>query len=52
MSDLAVVRLLQNSLGQQAPVGHRGDIVRVSDSRASIYLFPWQFEAADEARLR
>jgi hypothetical protein len=52
MSDLTVVRLLQNPLGQEAPAGHRGDIVRVSDGRASLYLFPWEFEAADEARLR
>ena len=52
MSDLTVVRLLQNPLGQEAPVGHRGDMVRVSDGRASIYLFPWEFEAAEEARLR
>ena len=49
MSDLTVVRLLQNPLGQEAPVGHRGDMVRVSDGRASIYLFPWEFEAAEEA---
>jgi hypothetical protein len=52
MSDLTVVRLLQNPLGQEAPAGHRGDIVRVSDGRALLYLFPWEFEAADEARLR
>jgi hypothetical protein len=52
MSDLTVVRLLQNPLGQEAPAGHRGDIVRVSDGRASLYLFPWEFEATDEARLR
>jgi Ribosomal protein L9, N-terminal domain len=52
MSDLTVVRLLQNPLGKEAPAGHRGDIVRVSDGRASLYLFPWEFEAADEARLR
>jgi hypothetical protein len=52
MSDLTVVRLLQNPLGQEAPVGHRGDIVRVSDGRASLYMLPWEFEAVDEARLR
>ena len=51
-NDLTVVRLLQNPLGQEAPAGHRGDIVRVSDGRASLYLFPWEFEATDEARLR
>jgi hypothetical protein len=52
MNDLVVVRLLQNPLGQEAPVGHRGDIVRVSDGRAALYLFPWEFETTDEARLR
>ncbi len=52
MSDLAVARLLQNPLGQEAPAGHRGDLVRVSDGRASLYLFPWEFDAVDERRLR
>jgi hypothetical protein len=52
MSELAVVRLLQNPLGEEAPAGHRGDLVRVSDGYTSLYLFPWEFEAADEARLR
>ncbi len=50
--DLAVVRLLQNPLGQEAPAGQRGDFVRVSDGRATLYLLPWEFDAADEARLR
>ena len=52
MRDLAVVRLLQNPLGQKAPDGQRGDIVRVSDGRTSLYLLPWEFEAADDGRLR
>jgi hypothetical protein len=52
MVDLTVVRLLQNPLGQPAPAGHRGDIVRVSDGRRSLYLFPWEFAAADDAQLR
>jgi hypothetical protein len=52
MSDLTVARLLQNPLGQEAPAGHRGDLVRVSDGRASLYLFPWEYDAADERRLR
>ena len=52
MSDLMVVRLLRNPQGEEAPAGHRGDIVRVPDGRASLYLFPWEFEVADEARLR
>jgi hypothetical protein len=52
VADLAVVRLLQNPLGQEAPDGQRGDIVRVTDGRASLYLFPWEFDGADEATLR
>jgi len=52
VGDLAVVRLLQNPLGQEAPPGERGDLVRVSDGRASTYLLPWEFDAADERRFR
>ena len=52
MSELSVVRLLQNPLGQVAPDGARGDLVRVSDGRASVFLLPAEFEAADEPRLR
>jgi hypothetical protein len=50
--DLEVVRLLQNPLGQEAPFGHPGDIVRVSDGQVALYLFPREFDAADESRLR
>ena len=52
MGDLTVVRLLQNPLGQQAPEGERGDLVRVSDGQSSVYLMPWEFDAADERTLR
>lgn len=52
MAELTVVRLLQNPLGQQAPEGERGDMVRVSDGASSLYLLPWEFEAADEQLLR
>jgi hypothetical protein len=52
MADLDVVRLLQNPLGQRAPKGERGDLVRVSNGSVSIYLFPWEYDLADEARLR
>jgi len=52
MTPLVVTRLLQNPLGQPAPVGHRGDIVRVSDGTVAVYLTPLEFEAADEAQLR
>ena len=49
---LSVVRLLQNPLGQQAPAGERGDLVRVSDGRARVYLLPSEFDAASPATLR
>ncbi len=52
MTPLVVVRLLQNPLGQPAPAGHRGDIVRVSDGTVAVYLTPQEFEEADEAQLR
>jgi hypothetical protein len=49
---LEVTRLLQNPLGQAAPAGTRGDIVRVSDGTVAIYLTPAEFDAADESALR
>ncbi len=49
---LTVVRLLQNPLGQEAPLGERGDMVRVSDGRTRLYLLPSEFEAATTASLR
>jgi hypothetical protein len=52
MTDLDVVRLSQNPLGQVAPPGERGDLVRVSDATTSQYLFPWEFEATSEDELR
>jgi hypothetical protein len=52
MIDLRVVRLLQNPLGQVAPPGARGDLVRVSDATTSLNLFPWEFAAATEDDLR
>ena len=52
MAELTVVRLLQNPLGQQAPEGERGDLVRVSDGQSKVYLMPWEFDAADEQKLR
>ena len=52
MSDLTVVRLLQNPLGQIAPAGERGDLVRISDGTISLYMLPSEFEAASEAELR
>jgi hypothetical protein len=35
-----------------AAPGDRGDIVRVSDGRASVYLLPHEYDAADERKLR
>jgi ribosomal protein L9 len=52
MAELTVVRLLQNPLGQQAPEGERGDLVRVTDGHSKLYLMPWEFDAADERTLR
>ena len=49
---LEVTRLLQNPLGQAAPDGARGDIVRVSDGTVAIYLTPAEFDAAGEPELR
>jgi len=42
----------RHQVAAEPRAGHRGDIVRVPDGRASLYLFPWEFEVADEARLR
>lgn len=52
MSELVVARLLQSPLGQLAPEGERGDIVRVGDGTATIYLTPAEFDAATERDLR
>lgn len=52
MTPLTVTRLLQNPFGQPAPAGERGDIVRISDGSATIYLTPREFDDADEPSLR
>jgi len=49
---LEVTRLLQNPLGQPAPDGERGDIVRVSDGTRTLYLTPREFDEASEQELR
>jgi len=49
---LQVTRLLQNPLGDPAPEGERGDIVRVSDGTRTIYLTPREFDEATERQLR
>lgn len=52
MGELVVTRLLQNPLGQPAPPGERGDLVRVGDGIASIYLTPQEYDRASEVELR
>jgi hypothetical protein len=52
VSQLMVVRLLQNPMGEPAPPGERGDIVRVSDGTSTIYMLPAEFEAASEDHVR
>jgi hypothetical protein len=49
---LQVQQLLQNPLGEHAPEGARGDIVRVSDGTRTVYLTPQDYERASEAELR
>jgi len=51
-SALQVTRLLQNPLGQVAPDGVKGDIVRVSDGDKTIYLTPAEHSAATEDELQ
>jgi hypothetical protein len=52
MAELEIRRLLQNPLGQIAPAGQRGDIVRVSDGCAVVYLDPVEFEVMTEPAVR
>ena len=49
---MEVTWLMQNPLGAIAPPDARGDFVRISDGRATIYLLPNEFDQADERRLR
>jgi len=49
---MVVTWLMKNPLGAVAQPGARGDFVRVSDDRATIYLLPNEFDDADERRLR
>jgi hypothetical protein len=52
MMSMVVTWLMKNPLGAVAQPGARGDFVRVSDGRATIYLLPDEFDDADERRLR
>ena len=49
---LVATRLLQNPLGQRAEPGARGNIVRVTDGQATIYLLPHEYDTADDRLLR
>ena len=49
---LEVTRLLQNPLGQPAPEGDPGDIVRISDGATTIYLTPREYDEVGERQLR
>jgi hypothetical protein len=52
MIPIEVTWLLKNPFGASAQPGQRGDFVRVSDDRATIYLLPNEFDHADERKLR
>ncbi len=52
MMSMVVTWLMKNPLGAVAQAGARGDFVRVSDGRATIYLLPQEFDNADERKLR
>jgi hypothetical protein len=52
MSELVITRLMENPLGQIAPAGHRGDIIRVDDGVSRVYLLPAEFESLDDDMLR
>lgn len=51
VAELTVVRLLQNPLGAEAPAGVRGDIVRIGDGVATVYLDPSAYERASQGEL-
>ena len=48
---LTVVRLLQNPLGEEAPPGERGDMVRVSDGESRVYLLASEFDTISPTEL-
>ncbi|HZS20503.1 MAG TPA: hypothetical protein VFA63_05890 [Pseudonocardiaceae bacterium] len=51
MPEFTVTRLLQNPLGHTAPEGARGDIVKVSNGWATIYLDPADYDRSSEGEL-
>lgn len=52
MSDLDVTRLLLSPMGQPAPEGAPGDIVRVSDGTVTLYMDPAEHDAGDDRTIR
>jgi ribosomal protein L9 len=52
MTNLQVTRLVANPLGDVAPPGERGDIVKVTNGSATIYLDPAEFAGMTERTLR
>jgi ribosomal protein L9 len=52
MGELRVTRLLANPLGDVAPAGQAGDMVRVTDGLATLYLDPTEFAGITEGALR
>lgn len=51
MTGMMVTRLLANPLGEVAPEGQRGDIVRISNGWVTIYLDPAEYERSSEGGL-
>jgi hypothetical protein len=49
---LTTTRILQNPLGTLAPPGHPGDLVKITDGRASIYMEPRDYDRASPEHLR
>jgi hypothetical protein len=52
MDEFTVTRILQNPLGTLAPPGHPGDLVKISDGRAAVYMDPREYDMASTAHLR
>lgn len=52
MAGMTVTRLLANPLGEVAPEGQRGDIVRISNGWVTVYLDPAEYERSSEGGLR
>lgn len=52
MTGWNVCRLLQNPLGQAAPAGQRGDIVRIGDGYSTVYLTPYEYDRTSAHELR